>query len=142
MNRNGPTELKIDARSCENLIILVENQGRINAGRKMTDPKGMIKNVTLNKEILANWEVAPFLPMTFSESNKMELFDNDDPQGVYIGSIPRLQTPQDSYLLLKGWSKVYISFHLYVSLLTQLFKNYSNRGKPFSNNVLLIFLLP
>ncbi len=115
MDRNGPTELKIDAKSCENIIILVENQGRINAGSKMTDPKGILQNVTLNKEILTNWEVAPFLSMAASsEHNKMELFDNDDPQGLYTGSIPQLQTPQDSYLLLKGWSKVYISFHFYI----------------------------
>ena len=106
MDRNGPTELKFDVKSCENIIILVENQGRINAGSKMTDPKGILKNVTLNDKNLTNWEVAPFLPMQFSQSSRIELFDNDDPQGVYIGNIPQLQTPQDSYLLMKGWSKV------------------------------------
>ena len=107
MNRNGPTELKIDATSCENLIILVENQGRINAGSKMTDPKGIIQNVTLNKEIVVNWEVAPFLPKhEYYERNKIELFSNGDQQGVYMGNLPVLETPQDSYLMLKGWSKV------------------------------------
>jgi hypothetical protein len=106
VDRNGPTELKIDVKSCENIIILVENQGRINAGSKMTDPKGILQNVTLNNKTLTNWEVAPFSPVAFAQSNKIELFENDEPQGLYIGSIPQLETPQDSYLLMKGWSKV------------------------------------
>ena len=113
IDRNGPTALEIDFKNCENLIILVENQGRINAGSKMTDPKGLIQNATLNKEIIVNWEVAPFLPLAFSNSNKIEFFDDDGPQGVYSGNIPQLQTPQDSYLLLKGWSKV----HNYIALM-------------------------
>lgn len=110
LDRNGPTQLVITSKLCKNLIILVENQGRINAGSKMTDPKGIIQNATLDETILTNWEVAPFLPMTFSESNKIVVFDDDEPQGLYIGRIPVLEKPQDSYLLLKGWSKVCISF--------------------------------
>ena len=72
----------------------------------MTDPKGIIQNATLNKEVIINWEVAPFSPLVFAESNKIEFFDDDEPQGVYVGNIPQLHTPQDSYLLLKGWNKV------------------------------------
>ncbi|XP_028416196.1 beta-galactosidase-like [Dendronephthya gigantea] len=112
IDRNGHTELKIEDDSCKNLMILVENEGRINAGSKMIDPKGIIKNVTLNKQTLLNWEVAPFLPMTHAESRKIESFDEKDPSGVYAGSIVQpIKAPKDSYLMLKGWNKgqVYIN---------------------------------
>lgn len=115
VNRNGPTELKINAKGCDHLLILVENQGRINGGSKMTDPKGIITNVTLNKEILTNWEAAPFSSLDYVGRNQIEMFDDNDTAGVYVGQIPMpVHPPEDSYLLLKGWNKVYINLDRYL----------------------------
>lgn len=123
IDRNGHTELKIEDDNCKNLMILVENEGRINAGSKMIDPKGIIKNVTINEQTLLNWEVAPFLPMALAESRKKESFDDKDLSGVYTGSIAQpvkpLKAPKDSYLMLKGWNKVRIKSISRDSILTR-----------------------
>ena len=41
------------------LDILVENEGRINAGPTMVDPKGIFGNVTINKTLIKNWQMYP-----------------------------------------------------------------------------------
>ena len=41
------------------LDILVENKGRVNAGPRMVDPKGIVGNVTIGGTLLMNWQMHP-----------------------------------------------------------------------------------
>ena len=41
------------------LDILVENTGRVNAGPRMADPKGILGNVTIGGTLLMNWQMYP-----------------------------------------------------------------------------------
>ncbi|XP_074599706.1 beta-galactosidase-like [Brevipalpus obovatus] len=50
--------IPIRARRGSQLMLFVENQGRINFGPLMTDYKGIIENVTLGKILLENWDHA------------------------------------------------------------------------------------
>ena len=87
---------------------------------KLNDPKGLIQNVTLNGEILANWDMAPvILNDEYSlfyinrAQNDIPASSNDmvvDSTGLFSGTIPPMpagKVPEDTYLLLEGWHKVY-----------------------------------
>ena len=39
------------------LDILVENTGRVNAGPRMVDPKGIVGNMTIGGTLLMNWQM-------------------------------------------------------------------------------------
>ena len=41
------------------LDILVENTGRVNAGPRMVDPKGVVGNLTIGGTLLMNWQMYP-----------------------------------------------------------------------------------
>ncbi len=58
MKENEEITLEIESDRSE-LIILVENLGRINYGDKILDPKGMIGNVRLNYQYLYDWMMYP-----------------------------------------------------------------------------------
>lgn len=117
LDRNNRTQIIIEGEGSVNLSIMVENQGRINGGSKMNDPKGIIQNVTLNKQLLVNWDMAAVLPRNIDQFNTLSS-DISDKAGLFHGNVPPMpdgKMPQDSYLLLKGWHKgqVYInSFNL------------------------------
>ncbi|XP_037568827.2 beta-galactosidase [Dermacentor silvarum] len=51
-------DVVLEVKSGQTLSILVENQGRINIGA-IVDPKGIVKNVTLNDRLLSNWTMRP-----------------------------------------------------------------------------------
>eukprot|EP00795_Rhopilema_esculentum_P012840 gene12840-3585_t len=63
---NRGDNIQAGIKSGQELDILVENQGRVNykygSFTSLYDPKGIIGNVTLNGEILENWEIFP-LPL-------------------------------------------------------------------------------
>lgn len=92
------------------LELVVENQGRINYGH-MNDPKGLISNVTINGVILTNWTVVHHEnPPSYYKEKTNDLQDNDVP-AFFKGTVPPMpagQAPQDTYLLLNGWTKVCI----------------------------------
>lgn len=105
LDRNNRTRLIVNGDGSVNLLIMVENQGRINYGSKMNDPKGIIQNVTLNKHLLVNWEMAAVVPESIGQFNTL----SSDKAGLFHGNIPPMpggKMPLDSYLLLKGWHKV------------------------------------
>ena len=99
---------------------MVENQGRINGGSKINDPKGIIQNVTLNGLMLVNWKMAPVHSgngtnnLSFEKPGKSKFAtvtdeNGSDKAGLFYGTVPPMpdgKAPQDSYLLLKGWQKV------------------------------------
>ena len=108
-------EKSLDIEISQNSVleILIENQGRINYGH-MNDPKGLVSNVTIDGEILTNWTVWQIdNPPIIYEELPHHLTDNNIP-AFYKGTVPPLpegQEPQDTYLLLKGWTKVSIYTH-------------------------------
>ncbi len=91
------------------LEIMIENQGRINYGH-MNDAKGLVNNVTIDGVILENWTVfhVDNPPNVYRELTNDETATNVIP-AFFKGTVPSLpsgQAPQDTYLLLKGWTKV------------------------------------
>ena len=105
------------------LDILVENMGRINAGFKMIDPKGIIGNVSINGTELTNWQMYPIdlqnfvsqftspgFSLPFLEKNSDDSSDSVDTlsPSFYYGEIPLPSlngSAFDSFLLLTGWNK-------------------------------------
>ena len=105
------------------LDILVENTGRVNAGPRMVDPKGIVGNVTIDGTLLMNWHMYPInlrnvvsepSSLTFSsllqdESNNVPIASDDTfAPSFYHGEIP--QSPYgnsafDTFLQLQGWHK-------------------------------------
>ena len=73
LDRNNRTRLIVNGDGSVNLLIMVENQGRINYGSKMNDPKGIIQNVTLNKHLLVNWEMAAVVPESIGQFNTLSM---------------------------------------------------------------------
>ena len=49
--------LNITGKAGATLDLLVENMGRVNYGPSINDFKGLISNLTLDSEILTNWEI-------------------------------------------------------------------------------------
>ena len=91
---------------------MIENQGRINYGH-MNDPKGLVSNVTINGVILTNWTAIHVdgLPKTWRDFSNDLMLKTDDIRApaFFKGTVPPMpegQAPQDTYLLLNGWSKV------------------------------------
>ena len=97
------------------LDILVENTGRINAGIRMVDPKGIFGNVTLQKTPLRNWQIYPIDlnnvvsgPSNVSKNFPTKhnpLSTNAFTPTFYHGVIPNGNGSFDTFLQLPGWSK-------------------------------------
>ena len=105
------------------LDILVENTGRVNAGPRMVDPKGIVGNVTIDGTLLMNWHMYPInlrnvvsepSSLTFSsllqdESNNVPIASDDTfAPSFYHGEIPLSpygNSAFDTFLQLQGWHK-------------------------------------
>ena len=106
------------------LDILVENTGRVNAGPRMVDPKGIVGNVTIGGTLLMNWQMYPInlgnvvseLPgLKFSSllqdgNNNVPTATSDDPfaPSFFHGEIPLSlhdNSAFDTFLQLPGWQK-------------------------------------
>ncbi|XP_063964906.1 beta-galactosidase-like isoform X2 [Lytechinus pictus] len=126
LNRNNATSINITGIEGMTLDILVENQGHINYGSGMLDPKGIISNVTLDDTILAKWSIYSLdldnvLPklqaLRLQQSRKTGNFiqeraphckDGGYVPSFYLGSFPDLTAvdpPQDTFLKTSGWTK-------------------------------------
>lgn len=97
----------MDIQISENSVleIMIENQGRIDYGN-INDPKGLVDNVTINGEILRDWTVSH---ISTPPGSYRELGNDNEVPAFFIGNVPPIpggQPPQDTYLLLKGWTKV------------------------------------
>ncbi|XP_003744556.1 beta-galactosidase [Galendromus occidentalis] len=124
----GIYEMPLKIRQNQTLTILVENQGRVNFGDGILDPKGIVKPVQLGSRTLMNWRNIP-LPEQSGGSygfSTLEMFAHDVQAGfskhftssrdltgfgVYEGSfqIPdRNQVLLDTYIHPSGWGKGYL----------------------------------
>eukprot|EP00057_Strongylocentrotus_purpuratus_P033676 XP_792349.2 PREDICTED: beta-galactosidase [Strongylocentrotus purpuratus] len=126
LNRVNATSMNITGSEGMTLDIFVENQGHINYGSGLYDPKGIISNVTLDGAILQKWSIysldldniLPKLQSLHRQRNrKMGNFiqeraphwrDGGYVPSFYLGSFPNLSAidpPQDTFLKSSGWTK-------------------------------------
>ncbi|MGX9230030.1 hypothetical protein ACWV95_34945 [Streptomyces albus] len=85
--------------------MLVENQGRINYGPRLTDPKGIAGGVRLDNQYLHGWEIRP-LPLT----DLSPLTFTAGPATAAHPAFHRVpveldEPPGDGFLALPGWTK-------------------------------------
>jgi len=99
--------IEIQTRTANNkLEILVENMGRINYGRRMTDNrKGITGNVILGKQELKNWEIFP-LPMTKLPDFAAARTEKKKPAGpMYRRGTFTLDKTGDTFIDMSLWGK-------------------------------------
>ncbi|KAL7637272.1 UNVERIFIED_CONTAM: hypothetical protein RMT77_011984 [Armadillidium vulgare] len=115
-------ELPISAKPNQDLVIVVESQGRICYGENINDFKGITTNVTIGEtHKLSKWEMTP-VPLTnltelrqiieYSQQKTLNQVRNSNSGGMtfYEGkfSVPKDSgSPKDTFLRLDGWTKGY-----------------------------------
>ncbi|CAF0778296.1 unnamed protein product [Rotaria sordida] len=94
------------------LNIIVENMGRLNYGDNLLDTKGIVKNITLNGQMLVNWTMC-ISGSLFDQAptdfimNEFENFDPNAPN-IYTGDFSITdKIPSDTFLLPITVSKGY-----------------------------------
>ncbi|NXI42276.1 BGAL galactosidase, partial [Galbula dea] len=119
LERDKTLMINITGKAGANLDILVENMGRVNFGRYNNDFKGLVSNVTLDEEVLVEWEIYP-LDIDGAVNRDIDDYldqpksSDDNPLSYeaptfYTGrllipeGIPDL--PQDTYVKFPGWTK-------------------------------------
>lgn len=118
LERNKRIWIHITGQAGSQLDILVENMGRINYGKGIHDPKGLVTNLTLGSQTLTNWTIYSLnIDEAISNGllNKLQKLPGltattkVNVPSFYLGSfvipsgIPDL--PQDTYLKFSGWTK-------------------------------------
>jgi beta-galactosidase len=93
----------ITPRSRARLVVLVENQGRVNYGPGIHDRKGLLGPVTVNGEELADWSSSP-LPLDSLDALTFTPAESLAGPAFHRGSF-ELDRPADGYLALDGWTK-------------------------------------
>lgn len=110
------------------LDILVENQGHHTGSSDMQDIKGIVGNVTINKEILTSWEMYPLnldnitgweKPRTHSTSKTDDAFTPTFYSGFIYPTPDGI--PKDTFMRFRNWHKVEMKF---VCILTKLTDKY------------------
>ncbi|KFV92375.1 Beta-galactosidase, partial [Eurypyga helias] len=119
LERDKSRTINITGKAGANLDILVENMGRVNFGRYNNDFKGLVSNLTLDQEILVQWEI---YPLDIDGAVKRDINGHSDRSKSSVGNplsyeaptfytgqlsvpggIPDL--PQDTYVKFPGWTK-------------------------------------
>ncbi|XP_072526060.1 beta-galactosidase [Salminus brasiliensis] len=124
LERDKAISINITGKAGSRLDILVENMGRVNYGKEINDFKGLVYNLTLGANILANWTM---YSLSIDEAVKGGLLwdrgslrtpkttsvntapTHLSPPAFYAGSfsipddIPDL--PQDTYIQFPDWRK-------------------------------------
>ncbi|XP_052278790.1 beta-galactosidase-like isoform X2 [Dreissena polymorpha] len=115
--------VSVDVDAGDFVLVLVENQGRINYGGEMNyNHKGLISNVTLNNITLTDWEQSAF---GWDPSQRMLIPSNSFLVPVakapslpsFYAGVLDVEEPQDTYLDMSLWTK------------GQLFINGMNMGR-------------
>ncbi|WP_054027449.1 glycoside hydrolase family 35 protein [Bacillus sp. FJAT-28004] len=101
---DGDLVLNIPAEGAV-LSILVENQGRINYGFKLKDPKGITEGVRLGLQFLYDWTIHT-LPLNDVAKLifKEELPNESFTPTFYKGKL-QVEEIGDTFLKLEGWTK-------------------------------------
>ena len=115
LSRSGSNSTAFTLEDNLTLDILIENQGHVTGGTDMQDPKGILGNVTINKQILINWEMYPlnldnpdeWRGAIQNHSNSVQdppVFFSDVP-AFYSGSV-YAESNGDTFLKFQNWHKV------------------------------------
>jgi len=106
LQRPFNNSISINLPQGSSLDILVENQGRVNYGPYINDPKGILEGVTINNQPIQNWYMYP-LPLTDLSSLAFSPRGGTQaPGSFYSGSFtvdPAMIL--DSFLDTRGWGK-------------------------------------
>uniref|UniRef100_A0A8C0HIM9 Beta-galactosidase n=1 Tax=Buteo japonicus TaxID=224669 RepID=A0A8C0HIM9_9AVES len=119
LERDKSLMINITGKAGTNLDILVENMGRVNFGRYNNDFKGLVSNLTLDQDILVEWEIYPLdIDGAVNHDINSHLYRPKRSVGNPLsyeaptfytgrlsipGGIPDL--PQDTYVKFPGWTK-------------------------------------
>ncbi|KFV19171.1 Beta-galactosidase, partial [Tauraco erythrolophus] len=119
LERGKPLTINITGKAGANLDILVENMGRVNFGRYNNDFKGLVSNLTLDEEVLVEWEI---YPLDIDGAVNRGINDHLDRPKRSVGNPLSYETPtfytgrlsipggipdlpQDTYVKFPGWTK-------------------------------------
>ena len=110
-SQNGGIQLEIPAGGSE-LMILVENMGRINYGPLLHDEKGMIGGARLGGQILFNWTIRP---LSLEDPGKLVSWSQDGQTDsgspcFYRGFL-HIEETGDTFMDMSAWQKgvVYVN---------------------------------
>ncbi|XP_052649939.1 beta-galactosidase [Harpia harpyja] len=119
LERDKALMINVTGKAGTNLDILVENMGRVNFGRYNNDFKGLVSNLTLDQDILVEWEIYPLdVDGAVNHDINSHLYRPKRSVGNPLsyeaptfytgrlsipGGIPDL--PQDTYVKFPGWTK-------------------------------------
>ncbi|NXY91160.1 BGAL galactosidase, partial [Alcedo cyanopectus] len=119
LERDKSLMINITGKAGANLDILVENMGRVNFGRYNNDFKGLVSNLTLDEDILVEWEI---YPLDIDGALKRDINSHLERPKRSVGNplnyeVPTFYTgtllipegipdlPQDTYVKFPGWTK-------------------------------------
>uniref|UniRef100_A0A7M4EQ12 Beta-galactosidase n=1 Tax=Crocodylus porosus TaxID=8502 RepID=A0A7M4EQ12_CROPO len=119
LERGKSLMINITGKAGANLDLLVENMGRVNYGKYNNDFKGLVSNLTLDQDVLVDWEIYP-LDIDRAVGHGLNHSDDElktpgstppsyELPAFYTGTlsipsgIPDL--PQDTYIRFPGWTK-------------------------------------
>ncbi|XP_035424762.1 beta-galactosidase isoform X6 [Cygnus atratus] len=119
LERDKSLMINITGKAGAKMDILVENMGRVNYGRYNNDFKGLVSNLTLDQDILVEWEIYP-LDIDGAVNHSIHGYPDRPKRSVgnplsyetptfytgrllIPGGIPDL--PQDTYVNFPGWTK-------------------------------------
>ena len=124
LSRSGSNSTFFTLESNLTLDILVENQGHITGGSDMQDPKGILGNVTINKEVLIHWELYPLnLDSADEWRGALQNHRTGDPTAFfsdvptfYSGSVHAASDgiQGDTFLKFQNWHKVKLVWLFFV----------------------------
>ncbi len=107
----GPkNSLVLPANAGGTLEILVEDQGRVNYGPRLGEPKGLIGGAGINGEAVLDWELLPLDFTDISRVSKALLNAGQEPLGLLGGPAfarATFDVPQatDLFLDIGAWGK-------------------------------------
>uniref|UniRef100_A0A8B9SZM0 Beta-galactosidase n=1 Tax=Anas platyrhynchos TaxID=8839 RepID=A0A8B9SZM0_ANAPL len=119
LERDKSLMINITGKAGANMDVLVENMGRVNYGRYNNDFKGLVSNLTLDQDILVEWEI---YPLDIDGAVNHSIHGYPDQPERYVGNPLSYETPtfytgrllipggipdlpQDTYVNFPGWTK-------------------------------------
>ena len=115
LERTKPNgSVKISGQPGDELSILVENQGRLNYGGSMTDPKGILGGVFINGNEVLNF-VQYKLTMHYEDIKELEFVESKETKGprFYLSTFDAQGKLGDTFLDPTNWKKgvAYVNGH-------------------------------
>ncbi|KAJ5371302.1 uncharacterized protein N7496_007394 [Penicillium cataractarum] len=105
----APSTVQLNLKKHDVLDLLIENMGRVNYGPRIIDQrKGIVGNVTVGGDVLANWDIYPLpleSPPSPSSSNAKKPQPSAGSGPVFYTGTFDVGTVGDTFLELPGWTK-------------------------------------